>query len=53
MSHADDWTPEQIEEWKRGYAAGEAIDRPVWEHEEGECEHCDLLRKWQREVDSV
>lgn len=52
-SHAADWTPEQVAEWKRAYAGDEPVELPYWEHGPGECEHCDLLREWAREVDDA
>ncbi len=51
--YAGDWTPEQIDKWKRDYAADQPVLLPHYEHEEGECGHCDLLRQWMREVHDV
>lgn len=48
--HAADWTPDEVEAWKAAYRADEPVLLPHVEHEEGECDHCDLLRKWMAEV---
>lgn len=49
--YAPDWTPEERERWMADYAAGRPVLLPHQEHDEGECDHCDLLRRWMREVD--
>lgn len=50
-SFAPSWSAKTREEYKRAYLAGEPIQQPLLEHEDGTCQHCDLLRELQREAD--
>lgn len=47
------WAPSWDEETRARYKEEYKNDRPIiyQMHEEGSCEHCDLLRQLQREVD--
>lgn len=50
-----EWPTDEVgmsrDEYQRAYAAGEAIVWPVLEHEQGECDVCDVLRAAIDEVD--
>lgn len=44
----DEWTEEEREAWIADEMAGRPVLRPHAEHEEGECNVCDSLRRLQR-----
>jgi hypothetical protein len=48
----ENWTSEEREAWIRAYNAGDPVELPYAEHDEGECETCDALRALMREADA-
>jgi hypothetical protein len=50
-AYAPDWTYAQCEAWIAEEIAGQPVERPMPEHDEGECDHCDRLRELQRVAD--